>query len=455
MQDGGETVSYLPNDGQRLTNPMNRYMQAAGRTLSYDLKGNLTGDGVNTYTYDALNRQVAMSGAGGMSAEYVYDALGQRVAKIVNGAATYYIYDLDEQVIEERDAAGQLLARYTYGAMLDAVLTMERGGNVYIYHHDALGNVTEVTDDSGALVERYEYDVYGTARIFDGSGSPLATSAIGNDYLFTGRQYDGESGNYYYRARMYSPRLGRFLQMDPLGYVDGMNLYMYVRNNPALYTDPSGMVCGTPGKEENIVPDYVEFLQVENGQESWIRMNFSPACARHDLCYMQCGVARSACDKQFYENLESLCVNYLGGGWVTNHYALSDCLAVASLYYRAVHTLGGNYYYKDQRRMKQPNGCPCIPPRHLVVSLPIVVLPRFGERDTDDNGCPCTYNTTERPLTLDEDDPRLRQLPDTRWADYEANVWAKLVRFGENGLVKYIFGGGVRAVFPRPTSPER
>ncbi len=76
--------------------------------------------------------------------------------------------------------------------------------------------------------------------IFDSNETPLTASAIDNPYLFTGRRYDPESGNYYYRARIYSPELGRFLQTDSLGYVDGLNLYAYVGNNPASWVDPYG-----------------------------------------------------------------------------------------------------------------------------------------------------------------------------------------------------------------------
>jgi RHS repeat-associated protein len=235
----GAGENYLPNNGLRLTNSMNRYEQVGARALSYDPKGNLLSDVTNTYTYDDENRQITMTGPGG-TAEYVYDALNRRVAKVVDGVTTYFVYNAAYQVIEERDGGGALAARYTYGAGIDELLTMERGGTAYSYHRDALGSVTEVTDAGGALVERYTYDVYGEPSVFDGTGTPLAGSAMGNPYLFTGRRYDPESANYYYRARMYSPELGRYLQMDPIGYVDGMNAYAYTNSNPVNRVDPSG-----------------------------------------------------------------------------------------------------------------------------------------------------------------------------------------------------------------------
>jgi len=71
-------------------------------------------------------------------------------------------------------------------------------------------------------------------------GQPNAASTIGNRFMFTGREYDSETEHYYYRARYYSTKLGRFLNPDPIGYDDGMNLYNYVGNNPLVFIDPVG-----------------------------------------------------------------------------------------------------------------------------------------------------------------------------------------------------------------------
>lgn len=233
----GVPTTYGPNDGQQLLNSVNQYENVGVDALTYDAKGNLVTDGLNGYSYNGLNQLIGVDGIAD-DGEYIYNALGSRVAKIVDGITTYFVYDTGKRVLEERSVADELLARYTYTISTDDIVMMERGGTSYYYHKDAQGNITEVTDSLGGVVERYEYDIYGTVIRFNGSGTPIPTTLIGNYYLYTGRYYDAESGLYEFRARAYSPRLGRFVQQDPIGYVDGLNLYAsYFAINT---TDPMG-----------------------------------------------------------------------------------------------------------------------------------------------------------------------------------------------------------------------
>ena len=104
---------------------------------------------------------------------------------------------------------------------------------------------------SGDIRERYEYDVYGGCIVHTDAGqdgqwmtgddTTDTESGVGNPYMFTGRRYDPEAGLYYYRARYYSPEIGRFLQPDPIGYIAGLNLYAYVNNGPVTRKDPLGL----------------------------------------------------------------------------------------------------------------------------------------------------------------------------------------------------------------------
>jgi RHS repeat-associated protein len=112
----------------------------------------------------------------------------------------------------------------------------------YYYHTDANGSVTAITDADGNLVERVTYDIYGMPTFWDAAGNKISKSSIGNNILFHGREYDAELNLYYFRARYYCPIMGRFLQTDPMGYQDSLNLYQGFNMNPMNFVDPFGTI---------------------------------------------------------------------------------------------------------------------------------------------------------------------------------------------------------------------
>jgi RHS repeat-associated protein len=109
---------------------------------------------------------------------------------------------------------------------------------VYYYHFDGLGSVVALSDSDGDSVQSYEYTIYGQVAASDPNHP--------NPYMFTGRRFDIETGLYYYRARCYNQHIGRFMQTDPVGYADGINWYLYCRNNPLAYLDPYGLLVDIP-----------------------------------------------------------------------------------------------------------------------------------------------------------------------------------------------------------------
>ncbi len=167
---------------------------------------------------------------------YTYDPSGRRIAKSYDGEViTSYVYDGDN-CIAEYDATSNLKRKYIFGPCTDEPISMiEAAGSyagTYYYHFDALGSVVALTNSSGNTVEVYEYSVFGQV----GASDPNHP----NRFMFTGREFDKETGLYHYRARYFNPQIGRFLQTDPVGYKTGMNLYRYCTNNPVTSTDPDG-----------------------------------------------------------------------------------------------------------------------------------------------------------------------------------------------------------------------
>lgn len=215
----------------------NRLLEDDDFAYQYDANGNLvrktdkTSGAATLYSYDAEDQLVRIDFPDGTFAAYRYDGLGRRVEKNANGSITRYIYD-KANVLWELDGSNSVVASYASGPGLDDLISMTRGGQRFAYHRDGLGSIVALSDGSGALAAEYEYD---------GFGGVITSSGALNPNTFTRREYDSESGLYFLRARYYDPRLGRFLQEDPLRDVNGENLYSYAANNPVNLIDPLGL----------------------------------------------------------------------------------------------------------------------------------------------------------------------------------------------------------------------
>ena len=145
-------------------------------------------------------------------------------------------------MVEERDINGVLSLKYVHGPGSDELISKTGNGGQTYQHHDRLGSAVLLTDAAGNVAERYSYDAAGDVVIRDSFGSPVGVSPTGNRFMFTGREYRGEMGIYDLRNRVYSARIGRFLQTDLIRFKAGdNNLYRYVFNSSVNATDPFGL----------------------------------------------------------------------------------------------------------------------------------------------------------------------------------------------------------------------
>lgn len=138
------------------------------------------------------------------------------------------------------DVNGNIIARYVQNPnVLDEPISIRTSTGTYYYLFDGLGSVTGLTDGGGNLVATYSYDAFGNII---GETGDETLNAI-NPYRYTSRVWDRETGLYYYRARYYDAKVGRFMQKDPLRseLTEGKNLYVYCGNNPVNRVDPSGL----------------------------------------------------------------------------------------------------------------------------------------------------------------------------------------------------------------------
>ncbi len=255
----------------------NEIASEGSESFDYDPTGNLITDDRLLYQWDALNRlrTVTRNSDDALIATYTYDCQNRRMRKVVTNSGSLDggtdFYYSGWRVCEEHDFDGaneSLKYQYVWGATYHDELVVrddrQSGGSIaelnnsagsgrQFQHHNTLFSIFAVTDESGAVLEHYQYDPYGKRTIFDPSFNQLTLSAVEGEFTYTSQRYDAESDLYYYKNRYYSSDQGRFLTRDPIGYRDGLNLYagyfaMW------LATDPLGLA--SPGSH-HIIPQAV------------------------------------------------------------------------------------------------------------------------------------------------------------------------------------------------------
>jgi RHS repeat-associated protein len=225
-----------------VNNTSNELTSTPNASYSYDYNGNTTSKtvsgGTTNYTWDYENRLASLTlpGTGG-SVTFKYDPLGRRIQKAFTQnsttTTTNYLYD-GSNAIADIDQNGNVLARYAETQNIDEPLAELRSGTTSYYEADGLGSVTSLTNGAGAIANTYTYDSFGNLT--------ASTGSITNRFQYTAREFDSESGLYYYRARYYDPQVGRFVNEDPIRFDAGdENFYRYVGNDSVNDSDPSGL----------------------------------------------------------------------------------------------------------------------------------------------------------------------------------------------------------------------
>ena len=216
---------------------------------SYDRAGNLTqavcGSTTWSFGYTALNQLRTVKQNGTLIARYGYDVLGRRIAKRVYSAATggtvaytRFVYH-GAHVAFETDSAGTTGLRYTWGLATDDVLAIrDAAGNHYYVVQDLLSSVRGLVKRDGTWVRSLQYGAYG-AVLRDTASASAPTWEL--RYRWTGREYDAETGWYFFRSRSYDPAARRFVQEDAIGYAGSANVYAYGDGAPLDGRDPSGL----------------------------------------------------------------------------------------------------------------------------------------------------------------------------------------------------------------------
>lgn len=262
-----ETVTYEYGDA----NWRDKLTAVNGSTIRYDAIGNPLNDGTWTYTWQN-GRQLQKMQKAGVTAEFVYNADGLRVQKMVNGVATKYTLH-GKNVVHMTHGADEL--HFFYDAQNRPAMVVYNG-TAYAYVKSLQGDIVAILDENGNAVVSYGYDAWGAPLWC--TGELAETLGKVQPFRYRGYVFDEETGLYYLRSRYYNPGWGRFVNAD--GAIIQKNLFAYCSNGPIVGYDPSGFerVKLTPHRSDSSekYPDsvmsvdlFVELIKQAVETEGW------------------------------------------------------------------------------------------------------------------------------------------------------------------------------------------
>ena len=236
-----ETVTYTYGDA----NWRDKLTAVNGNAIAYDAIGNPLNDGTWTYTWQN-GRQLQKMQKSGVTAEFVYNADGLRVQKMVNGVVTKYTLH-GKNVVHMTSGADEL--HFFYDAQNKPAVVIFNG-IAYAYLYDLQGDVIGLVDNNGTQMVSYTYDAWG--KMLSKTGTLASTLGTIQPFRYRGYALDEETELYYNQSRFYNPSIARFITADTTGVLTASlksltekNLFAYCDNNPVMRKDIDGAFWDT------------------------------------------------------------------------------------------------------------------------------------------------------------------------------------------------------------------
>ncbi|MBS1954389.1 MAG: hypothetical protein JST89_09385 [Cyanobacteria bacterium SZAS-4] len=269
MSAGINAVSVVVTDGSNTTKTNGYAMSVnSGSTtnLTFDLNGNMTSDGTNSYTWDAENRMIKITYPGTNNfSTFVYDGLSRNVSIVETTAGSVtstkqLVWANDAkrpfQFCEERDISGALTKKFFDRGQMNSTTK-------YFYSLDHLGSIREMSDNSGVFAAQYSFDPFGRLS--------KLSEVVASDFAYVGYYLLSRSGLNLTLFRAYTTQLGRWINRDPIGEAAGPNLYSYVVNCPIDTSDLSGL------RPSTTTPIPCNCVQDQSGNPCSYDYRFGPA----------------------------------------------------------------------------------------------------------------------------------------------------------------------------------